>query len=89
MISTLIGAVIAGAIIGSLARLVLPGEQNISTGLTIGIGFAGALTGGLIAQAVGLDNTNGIDWIKHIIQVAVAAGGIVLYGNMQQQKRLP
>lgn len=88
MISTLIGAIIAGAIIGSLARLVLPGEQNLSMGLTIGIGFAGALVGGLIAQAVGLDNTNGIDWIKHIIQVAVAAGGIVLYGNMQQ-KRLP
>ncbi len=88
MISTLIGAIIAGAIIGSLARLVLPGEQNLSMGLTIGIGFAGALVGGLIAQAVGLDNTSGIDWIKHIIQVAVAAGGIVLYGNMQQ-KRLP
>ncbi len=88
MISTLIGAIIAGAIIGSLARLVLPGEQNLSMGLTIGIGFAGALVGGLIAQAVGLDNTSGIDWIKHIIQVAVAAGGIVLYGNMQH-KRLP
>ncbi len=88
MISTLIGAIIAGAISGSLARLVLPGEQNLSMGLTIGIGFAGALVGGLIAQAVGLDNTSGIDWIKHIIQVAVAAGGIVLYGNMQQ-KRLP
>ncbi len=86
MISTLIGAVIAGAVIGSLARLVLPGEQDLSIGLTIGIGFAGAFVGGLIAQALGLDATSGIDWIKHIIQVAVAAGGIVLYSNMQNRR---
>ena len=49
-LSTIIGALLAGIIIGPLARLVLPGKQNISIGMTILIGAVGALVGGLVAD---------------------------------------
>ena len=43
MLTTIIVTVILGAIIGALARLVLPGKQNISTLVTVILGIVGAL----------------------------------------------
>jgi uncharacterized membrane protein YeaQ/YmgE (transglycosylase-associated protein family) len=69
---TIIVAVVGGAIIGALARLILPGRQNIPIWLTVLIGIAAALLGGAIATWLGVGETRGIDWWRHIIQVAVA-----------------
>lgn len=73
---TIAGAVVAGLIVGLIARLLLPGRQNISLGATVLIGFLAALVGGLIAQLLGVGDTDGIDWIKLIIQVGLAMVGI-------------
>lgn len=81
-LGTVIGALLAGIIIGPLARLVLPGKQNISLVMTIVIGAIGAFVGGLIAQWLGVGETDGIDWIKHAIQVGVAAVAVIIYGSM-------
>ena len=42
------------------------------------IGIVAALIGSLIASALGVGDTRGIDWIKLIIQVALAAAGVAL-----------
>jgi uncharacterized membrane protein YeaQ/YmgE (transglycosylase-associated protein family) len=85
-LSTIIGALVAGIIIGPLARLVLPGKQNISIGMTILVGAVGALVGGLVADWLDIGTTEGttagIDWIKLGIQVAVAAVLVIAYGSM-------
>ena len=73
MLGVIISAIVVGAIVGALGRLVVPGRQNISIWLTIGIGIVAALVGGLIASALGVGDTRGIDWIKLIIQIALAA----------------
>lgn len=78
MISAIISAIIVGAIIGALGRLVVPGRQNISIWLTIAIGIVAALIGTFIANAIGVGNTSGIDWIKLLIQVVLAAIGVAL-----------
>ena len=78
MLGLIISAIVVGLIIGALGRLVLPGRQNISIWLTIAIGIVAALVGSLIASALGVGDTNGIDWIKLIIQIALAAGGVAL-----------
>jgi uncharacterized membrane protein YeaQ/YmgE (transglycosylase-associated protein family) len=72
MLGTILWAVIAGAIIGALARLLVPGKQNFSIWLTIAIGIAAALLGGVLADWLGVGETRGIDWWRHIIQVALA-----------------
>ncbi len=86
VLGTIIGALVAGIIIGPLARLVMPGKQNLSLGITILVGAVGALIGGFIYQALGGDETGGIDWIKLAVQVGVAALAIVLYANMGSNK---
>ncbi|MDN3296591.1 GlsB/YeaQ/YmgE family stress response membrane protein [Streptomyces ficellus] len=66
-------AIIAGLIIGLLAKLVLPGRQPIPLWLTVLLGIAGALAGNALASAFGVRDTGGIDWIRHILQIGVAA----------------
>ena len=41
---------ISGLIIGALGRLAVPGPDPMSIWMTMGIGIAGALAGGLISQ---------------------------------------
>lgn len=72
MIGTILWAIIGGAIIGMLGRLLLPGRQNISVWVTIGVGIAAALIGGVLADWLGVGDTKGIDWIRHAIQIALA-----------------
>ena len=48
------------------------------------IGIAAALIGGFIAQAMGVGNTGGIDWIKlviQVIQVVLAAFGVSVFAG--------
>lgn len=80
---TIFFALLAGIIIGPLARLVIPGKQDVGIGMTILLGAIGALVGGLIWGLLGGSDTAGIDWIELVIQVAVAALVIVVYLNSQ------
>ena len=80
-IGTIIGAIFIGGIVGSLARLLLPGKQKMGFGATLGIGFIAALIGGLVAQWLGVGSTSGIDWIKLVIQVGLAVVGVGFYSG--------
>ncbi|MFC4061633.1 GlsB/YeaQ/YmgE family stress response membrane protein [Planomonospora corallina] len=82
MIGSIIAAIVIGAIVGALARLVIPGRQNISIALTLIVGIAAALVGTLIASALGIANTGGIDWWEHILQLALAVVGVLLVTQM-------
>ena len=42
----MIGFLIAGLIIGALARLIVPGRQRLSVLATLGLGLVGSLIGG-------------------------------------------
>lgn len=83
---TIIGGLIMGLIIGPLARLVMPGKQNISLGMTVLVGAAAAIIGGLIADLLGVGDTSGIDWIKLFIQLALAVLGIVTYLRFSESR---
>lgn len=43
----MIGFLIAGLIIGALARLIKPGRQNLGILATLGLGLVGSLIGGI------------------------------------------
>lgn len=75
-ISGIISAVIIGIIIGALGRLVLPGRQHIGIIATMLVGIIAALIGTAIAQGLDVRDTNGVDWIEWIIQIALAAVGV-------------
>ncbi|MDQ3997267.1 MAG: hypothetical protein M3303_09640 [Gemmatimonadota bacterium] len=45
---------LVGLVVGALARLILPGKQEISLLGTVGAGVAAALLGGIVAHALDL-----------------------------------
>ncbi|MDM4721980.1 GlsB/YeaQ/YmgE family stress response membrane protein [Micromonospora sp. WMMA1363] len=81
-------AIIIGLIIGALGRLVVPGKQNIPIWLTLLIGVVAAILGTLVAGALGVDDTAGIDWIELAIQVAFAAIGVVIAAGAYGRRRI-
>ena len=42
MIGTILGAILVGLIVGALARLVMPGKQNIGVIMTVLLGVVGS-----------------------------------------------
>lgn len=82
-ISGFFSALIVGAIIGALGRLVVPGKQNMAIWLTIVVGIVAALVGAFIAAPL----TDSLI-ITLILQVALAAGGVVAVGSLQGRNRI-
>lgn len=76
-ISGLISALVIGIVIGILGRLVVPGRQHIGVLWTILVGIVAALIGSALAAALGVGDTNGVDWVEWLIQIALAALGVV------------
>ncbi|MEU4779358.1 GlsB/YeaQ/YmgE family stress response membrane protein [Micromonospora sp. NPDC023633] len=74
--------------IGALGRLVVPGKQNIPIWLTLLIGVVAAVLGTLVAGALGVDDTRGIDWIELALQVVFAAIGVVIAAGAYGRRRI-
>ena len=87
-IQTILGAIVIGAIIGALGRLVLPGRQPIGWLLTIIVGIVAALIGTAIAQVLGVKTTPGIDWIEIVLQVIVAVIGVAAVSAFRGRSRV-
>ena len=85
-ITGIITALIVGLIIGALGRLVVPGKQNIPIWLTLVIGVVAALLGTVIARAVGVSDTKGVDWIELLFQVVLAAIGVALVAGTSSRR---
>jgi uncharacterized membrane protein YeaQ/YmgE (transglycosylase-associated protein family) len=80
MIGTIISAIVVGAIVGALARLIMPGKQSIGVIMTIVLGILGSFIGSWVTYQVGYSNSNG-GWavIPFLVGVVVAAILIGLY----------
>lgn len=82
-IESILGAIVIGAIIGAIGRLLLPGRQAIGWILTIVVGIVAALLGTAVAQVLGVETTPGIDWIELVMQVLLAVVGVGLVAGLR------
>ena len=80
-VTGIITAIVFGAIIGALARLILPGKQNIPIWLTIVVGIVGAFIGTFLAQLFGAPTT-GFNFIELILQIIVAIVGVAIVAGV-------
>jgi uncharacterized membrane protein YeaQ/YmgE (transglycosylase-associated protein family) len=70
----ILGVIVAGIIIGLLGKLVAPGDKdNIPIWLTVLCGIGGVILGWFVYTAFGGNETNGVDWVRWIVAVIVAA----------------
>ena len=79
----IIGVIIAGIVIGVLGKFVAPGDKdNIPIWLTILCGIAGVILGWFLYTAFGGDGSPGIDWVRWLIAIAVAAVLVVIASTL-------
>ncbi len=80
MIGTIIGAIVVGLIVGALARLVMPGKQNIGIVMTILLGAIGSFVGTWLTYKLGYSNANGgFEIIPFLVGIIVAIVLIAIY----------
>ena len=68
----MIGFIVFGLVVGALARLVLPGRQNLGLLATMVIGLAGSVVGGIIANSLGTGDILELNLLGSIVSVASA-----------------
>ncbi|MDP3983942.1 MAG: GlsB/YeaQ/YmgE family stress response membrane protein [Acidimicrobiia bacterium] len=65
-IGEIIGYFIVGAIVGPIARVLVPGKDPMSVVQTVVAGAVGALLGGMVFSQWITPNNNGIPWIASV-----------------------
>ncbi|NKY39766.1 GlsB/YeaQ/YmgE family stress response membrane protein [Cellulomonas sp. H30R-01] len=83
----IISAIIIGAIVGILGRLLVRGRQRISILLTIVVGIVAALVGTWLATLIGVRDTGGVDWIELFLQIGLAAIGVAAVAGSGRRRR--
>jgi uncharacterized membrane protein YeaQ/YmgE (transglycosylase-associated protein family) len=73
----MIGFIIAGLLIGFLARILRPGRQNMSLIATIVLGLVGSVIGGVVANALDKGSIFELNVLGFVVAVISA---IVLIG---------
>jgi uncharacterized membrane protein YeaQ/YmgE (transglycosylase-associated protein family) len=80
MIGTIISAIVVGLIVGALARLIMPGKQNIGVIMTIVLGMLGSFIGTWVTYKLGYTNSNGgFKIIPFLVGIIVAIILIAVY----------
>jgi uncharacterized membrane protein YeaQ/YmgE (transglycosylase-associated protein family) len=84
----IIGVIIAGIIIGLLGKWVAPGDRDkIPFWLTMLCGIAGVIVGWYVAAAFGVERTSGIDWIRWVVSVLVAAAFVMVAATVTGRRK--
>jgi uncharacterized membrane protein YeaQ/YmgE (transglycosylase-associated protein family) len=65
----MIGFIVAGLIIGVLARLIKPGKQNLGIIATLLLGIVGSVIGGTIANLLGTGDIMELNVLGFIVAV--------------------
>jgi uncharacterized membrane protein YeaQ/YmgE (transglycosylase-associated protein family) len=80
----LIGFLVAGLIIGALARLFTSGTQRLSLLATLGLGVAGSVIGGVVANLLGTGSIFELNVLGFVVAVIAA---VLLVGVAESMSR--
>lgn len=68
----MIGFVVAGLVIGIIARLIKPGHQGMGIVMTLVLGLVGSVIGGLVANALGTGDILELNLIGFVVALVSA-----------------
>lgn len=83
----MLGFIVAGLIIGALARLIKPGKQNLSLVMTLLLGLVGSVIGGTIANLLGTGDIFELNVIGFIVSVIAAVLLIGIAESLSSRQR--
>lgn len=74
----MLGFVVFGLVVGVLARLIVPGRQELSLLMTVLLGVVGSVVGGLVANALGTGDLLELNVLGAIVAIAASVVLIVI-----------
>jgi uncharacterized membrane protein YeaQ/YmgE (transglycosylase-associated protein family) len=80
--------ILFGLTAGAVARLIMPGRDPEGWVLTILLGIGGALTGGLIAAALGGHGVTGFDPVSFVVSIGGALILLAIYRALVGDRRV-
>ncbi len=83
----MIGFIVAGLVIGALARLLKPGRQRLSLIATLLLGLAGSVIGGLVANLLGTGGIFELNVLGFVVAVVAAIALIGVAEGMSSSQR--
>jgi uncharacterized membrane protein YeaQ/YmgE (transglycosylase-associated protein family) len=84
--SNVIGFIVFGLVVGALARLIVPGKQALSIWMTLLLGLAGSVIGGVVASVLGTGDIFELNFLGSIVAI-LAAAGLILVGEKMSSKQ--
>jgi uncharacterized membrane protein YeaQ/YmgE (transglycosylase-associated protein family) len=73
----MIGFIVFGLIVGAVARLLVPGKQALSIWMTLLLGLAGSVVGGLIANLLRTGDIWELNFIGSVVAILASVGLIL------------
>lgn len=74
----MIGFIVFGLVVGVIARLAVPGRQELSLPMTVGLGLVGSVVGGVVANALGTGDLFELNILGSLVAIATAVVLIVI-----------
>ena len=68
----MIGFIVFGLVVGVIARLLIPGRQELSLAMTVLLGVIGSVIGGVVANALGTGDIFELNLIGSLVAIAAA-----------------
>lgn len=83
-------AIVVGLVLGLIAKAILPGKQTLPLWLTVICGMVGSLLGNAVSTWIGVNDTKGIDWTRHVLQlvgaIVIVAAGDALWSARKRRR---
>ena len=74
----MIGFVVFGLVVGVVARLLVPGRQELSLGMTVLLGMIGSVVGGVVANKLGTGDVFELNIIGSLVAIGASVVLVVL-----------
>ena len=74
----MIGFIVFGLFVGAVARLLVPGRQSLSIWMTLLLGLAGSVVGGVVANVLGTGDVFELNILGSVVAIGAAVGLIVI-----------
>lgn len=73
----MLGFIVFGLVVGAVARLLVPGRQELTIAMTLLLGVVGSVVGGVVANALGTGDVFELNIIGSLVAIGASVVLIV------------